>query len=266
MQTTDYVNSCITPNLDNIAFWPPPDDADGRCSCPIAKVTTAQALSNNFDGLCSDNVDPLGQSAEEIAAYATACLCCGISGFLSSLASFCPRQDPTELGFDTLEQIFTEDLPGLEWAECDQWMSGYDCAADFGFPSDIKTYYGPGEIPKGGTETLHNIGALTSPVLATVTFAIDGDLVPITAVSTDAAVPTGSSDSGDSDESSDSESNSPSESSDTSDSADDGDSDSGNEETTSSEETPGDFATHQMSLNPLLLGCVGAFFSLVYIL
>jgi hypothetical protein len=91
MQASDYVNSCVNPDLDNIAFWPAPDNADGRCSCPIGKVATAQVLSNELGGQCGDRVDAFSQTPEEIESLGMACICCGISGFLSRYALYLRR-------------------------------------------------------------------------------------------------------------------------------------------------------------------------------
>jgi hypothetical protein len=138
-------------------------------------------------------------------------------------------------------------------------MNGYDCAADFGYPSDVETYFGPGEFPADGTETLRNIGALTTPVSPTATFVIAGEEVYITAVSTDAAVPTGSSDSDETNESSDSsDSNNSSDSSDTNDSSDSSSdssqSGSDDEQQSNSDETPEDAAVRGMGISALLAG------------
>ncbi|KAL2819305.1 hypothetical protein BDW59DRAFT_122798 [Aspergillus cavernicola] len=256
VQGSDNINSCRNPDLDQVPFWPAPDNADGRCSCSVGKVTTAQVLTNEVIAQCGDSADPFSQSPEEIESYGMACLCCGLSGLLSSLDAFCPRLDPAELEMDGLEQFLIDSLPSVEWAQCDQYMTGYDCAADFGYPSNIQTYYGPGEIPEGGTETLRNIGALTSPVSATVTFTGGGYTSAVTATSTDGAVPTGSDDSDDSSESS--------ESSDTD--SDNTQTDSDNEQTTGAGDTPGDMAVHQMAISPILLASVAAILGVVYIL
>ncbi|KAL4801191.1 hypothetical protein BDV18DRAFT_149815 [Aspergillus unguis] len=191
-QVTDSINSCIKPDVDSVPFWPAPDNAAGRCSCSIGDLTTVQFRVNQVIAECGDQVDPFSQSADDIQSYGMGCLCCGFSGLLSSLSSVCPRLDPAELGMDDMEQLLVENAVGVDWAECQEWLSQYDCAGDFGYPSSIETYYGPGEIPEGGTETLSNIGALTTPASATAVFTIGSQLFSITAVSTDAAVPTGS--------------------------------------------------------------------------
>jgi hypothetical protein len=138
-------------------------------------------------------------------------------------------------------------------------MNGYDCAADFGYPADVETYFGPGEFPADGTETLRNIGALTTPVSPTATFVIAGEEVYITAVSTDAAVPTGSSDSDDTDENSDSSnSNDSNDSSDTNhssdSSSDNSQSGADDEPESNSDETPEDAAVRGMGVSAMLAG------------
>ncbi|KAL4879965.1 hypothetical protein BJY04DRAFT_88437 [Aspergillus karnatakaensis] len=270
MLASDSVTSCLNPDLNGVPFWPAPDDANGRCSCPIGKVTTAQVLSLQLTDQCGD-VGSMGSNADEIMAFGMACLCCSISGYLSSLPNFCPRLDPAEIGMEGLEDLMIEYMPNPDWTQCDQWMSGYDCAADFGAPADIQTFYGPGEIP-AGSETIRNIGALTTPVSETMTFTIGGTLFPITAVSTDASVPTGSSggsDNSDSDDSGsgsndstgDSDSNSNNDAADSSNNSDS----SSNDETTSTD-PPEDLGVHAVSFSPSLLGCVVAIIGVISIL
>jgi hypothetical protein len=170
--------------------------------------------------------------------------------------SFCPKLDPAELELEGFESVMDDLLPNLKWSQCSSWMDGYDCAADFGYPSDVETYFGPGEFPADGTETLRNIGALTAPVSPTATFVIAGEEVYITAVSTDAAVPTGSSDSDGTDESSDSSNtDNSSNSNDSSNSSNDSSQpDSDNEQESSSDETPEDAAVRGMGISAVLAG------------
>ncbi|KAA8642612.1 hypothetical protein EYZ11_010111 [Aspergillus tanneri] len=95
---------------------------------------------------------------------------------------------------DTLEELVIAYMPVPDRTQCGQWISKYDCA-NFGFPPDIQTFYVPAQFPQGSAETLRNIGALTTPVSDVVTFIIGGDLILVTAVSTDSSVPTGASES-----------------------------------------------------------------------
>ncbi|RDW72747.1 uncharacterized protein DSM5745_07919 [Aspergillus mulundensis] len=259
-QASDYVTSAIDPDLDSIPFWPAPDKAAGRCSCPIGDVTTAQVLMNEGIESCGDYADPFSLSADQIESIGMGCLCCGWSGWLSSLDSFCPRLNPAELGLDGLEQFVQDNVPGFDWSTCQQWLDQYDCVADFGYPASIQTYYGPGNIPEGGTETLSNIGALTTPVSETVTFTIGSQLFPVTAVSTDASVPTGSSDSNDSSDNDDSSSNEASQT--TADSSQETSVD----QTTEAGPAPTDAAIHQVAVSKSLLALVAVILGVIYIL
>ncbi|KAL5050912.1 hypothetical protein BDW71DRAFT_80225 [Aspergillus fruticulosus] len=254
LQVTDQINSCVNPNLDGIPFWPAPDNAAGRCSCSIGDLTTAQVLASEVLASCGDGVDPFTQSPDEIKSYGMGCLCCGWSGWLSSLDSFCPQLDPAELEMDNIEQFVAENITGVDWRNCQQWLSQYDCAAEFGYPSNIKAYYGPGDIPSGGTETLHNIGALTTPVSETITFTIGNDLYPVTAVSKDAHVPTSSSESDDTNNSHSTGS--------TADKSEESSAD----QTTEGGATPTDAAAHQAVVSKISLAFVVAILGLIYIL
>ncbi|KAL3467009.1 hypothetical protein BJX64DRAFT_249432 [Aspergillus heterothallicus] len=267
LQVSDSIDSCLRPDIETIPFWPPPDNANGRCSCNLGKVNTAQVLVNEVLGNCGDLVDPFTMSSDQIENVGKACLCCGLSGLLSSYDAFCPRLDLGDIGLDDFEnslaQLFSS---SIDWPQCSSQMSGYDCVADFGYPSNIKSYYGPGAVPTGGSETLHNIGALTTPVSQTATFIIAGEQYLITAVSTDAAVPTEASDSvGSSDSSDSSDSNDSNDTSNSSNSNDSNDSGSDNsqngsndEQDSDSDDTPGDFAVRQMAISPLLAGFAAA--------
>ncbi|EAW11697.1 uncharacterized protein ACLA_093960 [Aspergillus clavatus NRRL 1] len=259
LQVADKMDSCIKPDLDQTPFWPPPDNANGRCSCNIGKITTAQVLTNEVVAWCGDLVDPFTQSSSEIESIGKACLCCGYSGLLSSLASFCPKLDPAELKMDGLEQLLANHTSSLDWNKCAQYMSGHDCAADFKYPSSIEKYYGPGQIPKGGTETLHNINALTTPVSATVTFTMGTLLLPVTAVSTSPLMPTASSDNGkSSDSSKSSDSNN--------DNKDSTQGNSGGEQATPTQNTKGNTAVHQIATHPLLVLAVVIRLGIVWLL
>ncbi|KAL2862785.1 uncharacterized protein BJX67DRAFT_289406 [Aspergillus lucknowensis] len=250
LQVGDQVNSCLNPDLDAIPFWPPPDHANGRCNCKIGEIIKAQVLVNEVLEGCSDLVDPFAQSIDQMQAIGNACLCCGVTGFLSPFYSFCPRLAPAELGLQGAESVLGQGIPDFEWTQCGSWMSGYDCAGDFGFPASVETYYGPGEFPKDGTETLRNIGALTTPASPTATFIVGNEQVLVTAVSTDAAVPTGASDIAETTNGSDS-----SDSSDSSDTSDDSSqSGSDDEQGANNDQTPKDLAIRQAGISPKLAG------------
>ncbi|KAL4899361.1 hypothetical protein BDW74DRAFT_115674 [Aspergillus multicolor] len=260
-QASDYVSSAVNPDTENIPFWPAPDNAAGRCSCPIGKVTTAQVLLNEGMESCGDLADPFNQTPDEIESIGMGCLCCGWSSWLSTLDSFCPRLDPAELGMDGLEQFVQDNVAGFDWSTCQQWLNQYDCAADFGFPANIETYYGPGNIPEGGSETLSNIGALTTPVSETVTFTIGTQLFPVTAVSTDASVPTGSSDNDDS-----SDSTSTTSSDGASQTTADGSEETSADQTTDAGPTPTDAGVHAVAISKSLLALVIAILGVTYVL
>ncbi|KAL4933003.1 uncharacterized protein BDV17DRAFT_252593 [Aspergillus undulatus] len=269
LQASDSVNSGINPDLERAPYFPAPDNAAGRCSCNIGHLTEAQVIVNEVIAQCGDLVDPFSQTSDEIESIGNGCLCCGMSGLLSALAATCPKLDPAKLEMDDFEQLLTDNMAGIDWTTCQEWLNQYDCAADFGYPSAIETYYGPGNIPEGGPETLYNIGALTTPVSATVTFTVGSELFPVTAVSTDADVPTGSatgssSSSGNgNEESGNGSSNSDSDGG--NESGDNAQSDS-DDQATGSGDIPEDVAAHQVAMSSTLFMFVAATLGVAYIL
>ncbi|KAL2842546.1 hypothetical protein BJY01DRAFT_200560 [Aspergillus pseudoustus] len=231
LQVSDALSPCVNPDIETIPFWPPPDNANGRCSCNLGKINKAQVIINQAIETCGDIVDASTMSAAQIRSLGTACLCCGLSGLLSSYDAFCPRLDLGSIGLDNFENSMAQLYSAsIDWPECSSRMSGYDCAADFGYPSNIDTYYQPGAVPTGGAETLHNIGALTTPVSQTATFIIGNEQYLITAVSTDAAVPTEASNSSGAEDNQDS----------------------------NNDETQDDFAVRQMGISSMLAGFAAA--------
>ncbi|KAL4936790.1 hypothetical protein BDV06DRAFT_85420 [Aspergillus oleicola] len=268
LQAADSVNSGINPDLHRVPFFPAPDNANGRCSCSIGHIVETQVQVNEVISQCGDAVDPFSQSADDIEAFGKGCLCCGISGLLSTLDAFCPKLDPTELEMDDYEQTLSDSLPSIDWPNCKEWLNQYDCAADFGFPTQI-SYYGPSAIPTGGTETLYNIEALTTPVSETVTFTIGGTLFPITAVSTDSSsVPTDLSNGdgiGSDNSSSGNSSNDNGSDNNSNESAGGSQSDSDNGDS-SSGDVPEDAANRQSAVSSTLFLFVAATLGLAYIL
>ncbi|PTU19709.1 hypothetical protein P175DRAFT_0462900 [Aspergillus ochraceoroseus IBT 24754] len=189
LQVGDLILHCGDPPLETIPFWPPPDNADGGCSCNYGRVTYAWALAEKVFVRCTHN--PPGQSLDDQQAYEYGCVCCGYSAGLSRLPDICPGQDRHEVGIDKLEQVFNDVRP--QWTQCGPHLSSWDCVADFGYPDSIKTYYKPENLPSG-TETLHNTGTLTTPVSATVSWAFGSVTQVVTVTSKDAAVSTNTTD------------------------------------------------------------------------
>ncbi|KAL4951944.1 hypothetical protein BDW69DRAFT_201077 [Aspergillus filifer] len=265
LQAADSVNSGINPDLERVPFFPPPDNANGRCSCNIGNFVQTQVQVNEVISQCGDAADPFSQSADEIEAFGMGCLCCGVSGMLSILDSTCPKLDPAELEAEDYEQILVESLPGIDWPSCQEWLNQYDCAADFGFPTQISSYYGPGSIPTGGTETFYNIGALTTPVSKTVTFTIAGTVLPVTAVSTDSSSAPTDLSNGDGN-GSDSSDNNASDSNSSNDSDNSDESDSNSQADSNSEDVPEDAAVRPGVMSVTLALFVAGTLELAYIL
>jgi hypothetical protein len=84
LQVSDVVSSCLDdPDINSIPFWPPPDNANGGCNCNIGKISRAQVIVNEAVGSCDDFVDAFNMTPDQIKSIGNACLCCGLSGFLS---------------------------------------------------------------------------------------------------------------------------------------------------------------------------------------
>lgn len=84
------IESCETPDLDSIPFWPAPDNAPGGCSCAVGKVDKiANEATQILEKQC-------GIKASESTDKIEECMCCGISAMLSRLV-FCANPSDAEL-------------------------------------------------------------------------------------------------------------------------------------------------------------------------
>ncbi|KAM0713929.1 hypothetical protein Q7P37_010891 [Cladosporium fusiforme] len=199
----DFINVCTNPDLKNIPFWPPPDDAPASCSCNIGKIDMTQLEAVEIASTCANNETALGQftSVEEINAFAQGCMCCGNSLLLSAYWDICPDTKPTLLGADD----WTRFLADHKWNKCEQYLEKYDCATTMGFGNKTSGgksgFFAPGDLPENGTATLSNVdGAISSPVSGATFTWKNGD-VPRTIVAaevTDGAGTQASPTSGDS--------------------------------------------------------------------
>jgi hypothetical protein len=79
--------------MDQLPFWPPPDDTASGCSCNIAKVDKKELLIAAQMTTCTNNETNLDQmsSVDAITDYGQACLCCAESAIVSTYAyyTFC---------------------------------------------------------------------------------------------------------------------------------------------------------------------------------
>jgi hypothetical protein len=77
---------------------------------------------------------------------------------------------PTLAGADLWGVFFPDDLPNLyktipnwAWDSCDSTLDNLQCQ-DIGFNDSSDKFYKPGDFPKNGTSTLHNVaGTVTAP-------------------------------------------------------------------------------------------------------
>ncbi|KAJ5657554.1 uncharacterized protein N7484_001203, partial [Penicillium longicatenatum] len=190
----DVLNLCVKPDMDQLPFWPPPDDAASGCSCNIAKVDKKELLIAAQMTTCTNNETNLDQmsSVDAITDYGQACLCCAESAIVSTIWDTCPNTKPALLDVDGWNNTLLEPNG---WASCGEYLDAYDCAGDLGFGAEdaggTTTFYKPGGLLKNGTGTLYNTGSLTTPVSgATFTWTFGTILHAVTAVSTDHVVAT----------------------------------------------------------------------------
>ncbi|KAI9934437.1 hypothetical protein ASPWEDRAFT_175166 [Aspergillus wentii DTO 134E9] len=187
-----YLTSC--PDVtDPIPFWPPPKNAPGGCSCNISEVYDSVRRAEQEQSSCLVNAsnELTTNNGVDVAKKESGCACCGISAILSAIHDICPDTIiPAPIAFYNIWPFSpTNNLPTLpplpisvpvpeinisdpDWSACETPLKNYNCMSDLGFsaPSkSSKTFYRPDNMPKNGTETLHNTGTeVTSPPSGTV--------------------------------------------------------------------------------------------------
>ncbi|KAI0113350.1 hypothetical protein F4814DRAFT_449797 [Daldinia grandis] len=182
-QTTagDIATYCLNPHLEDIPFYPPPDDAPGSCSCNMGKLLVSLYKTVDETETCGANGEEIaGQlsSDEELQTFPRACTCCSQSGMLSAFSQICPNTDPSLLGMDEIYQSLV--ASDEDWPMCATYMDAYPCDGTLGYTppggNDSAVFYEPGKFPPNGTATPSNVaGSITSPVSgATYTWTYDG--------------------------------------------------------------------------------------------
>ncbi|KAI0887858.1 uncharacterized protein GGS22DRAFT_197765 [Annulohypoxylon maeteangense] len=189
----DIATNCLNPHLDQIPFYPPPDNAPGSCSCNLGKLLTSLYRTSNEIETCGANgEDIVGQltSNDEIQIFARACTCCSESAMLSAFWAVCPNTDPSLLGINEIyDSLIANDK---DWATCATDMDAFPCYSKLGYTppggNSSGTFYEPNDFPQNGTATTSNIaGSITTPVSGAVyTWTYNGVERPITVASADA--------------------------------------------------------------------------------
>lgn len=82
----DLLNNCIKQHLEDIPFWPPPDNAPGGCSCNFGKADKQELQISNYIETCANNMTNLNQMSDvdDMTNYSQACMCCSQSAVLST--------------------------------------------------------------------------------------------------------------------------------------------------------------------------------------
>ncbi|KAF9893379.1 hypothetical protein FE257_011811 [Aspergillus nanangensis] len=159
-------------DLDEIPFWPAPDNAIGGCVCNVGEITKKQvqlvdqvvecaANTTNLDRLSTDK-----QRADYSQAY------------------------PTYITADYWNDLL---FGPHDWNACMPFLRDYDCDRTMGFGPDARRAqndYQPGNPLKNGTGALTNTGVLSTPVSSsTFTWTFGSTEHPITAAASNTAVP-----------------------------------------------------------------------------
>ncbi|KAF7558496.1 hypothetical protein G7046_g5667 [Stylonectria norvegica] len=184
----DITIYCTNPQLNEIPFYPPPDDAPGGCSCNMGKILVSQYRTNNELQTCGSKLDQLS-NPDDVQENAQACQCCADSAWLSVFYDVCPDTDPSLLGIDVwYGGVIDKD----QWSTCGDYIDEDTCSSQLNYtlPGGDKgnKFYSAGDLPANGTKTLSNIGGvITSPVSgAAYTWTFDGVDHAVTVASADA--------------------------------------------------------------------------------
>ncbi|KAJ5123091.1 hypothetical protein N7448_009188 [Penicillium atrosanguineum] len=167
----NLINYCPKVDLEQIPFWPPPENAPGGCSCNFAKIDLRITQISNYLTTCANNETNVEQlTVEEMSDYGRACICCSYSAAVSTIWDECPNTDPAILGADYWLGGLME---GEHGEACSTYMEHFPCKK-LGFGDKVaggtNTFYTPDNLPKNGTETLYNTGGVISSPVSGATF------------------------------------------------------------------------------------------------
>ncbi|KAJ5191258.1 uncharacterized protein N7498_010243 [Penicillium cinerascens] len=190
----DFIALYQKEHLDDIPFWPPPDNAPGGCSCNIGRACKKEILIYDQLTACYNNVtnlERIGYDMDDSISNVEACNCCAESAIRSTIYDTCPNTKPSVMDADWW---FNRILEENKWTMCRLYLDDYDCAGDLGYGAEnaggTQKFYNPGEFLKNGTETLYNTnGVVSTPVDgASFTWTYISDVHTVTVRSTDLAV------------------------------------------------------------------------------
>ncbi|KAB8244806.1 hypothetical protein BDV35DRAFT_381943 [Aspergillus flavus] len=190
VSVSGLVYSCPDVNLDQIPFWPAPDNAPSGCVCNVGKITKKQLQIENQAKACVKNVTKPGQlsAAEERTDY----FLTNIRLIARRIWDTCPNTKPFLITADYWSKYL---LGSLDWDACAPYLQQYDCAGTLGFGAadagGTQNFYEPGNIPKNGTGMLTNTGGVISTPVSgsSFTWTLGSTTHPITAVVSSTATP-----------------------------------------------------------------------------
>ncbi|KAB8268333.1 hypothetical protein BDV30DRAFT_230788 [Aspergillus minisclerotigenes] len=150
VSVSGLVYSCPDVNLDQIPFWPAPDNAPSGCVCNVGKITKKQLQIENQAKACVKNVTKPGQlsAAEERTDYLQACLLTNIRLIARRIWDTCPNTKPFLITADYWSKYL---LGPLDWDACAPYLQQYDCAGTL-----------------GGSSFTWTLGSTTHPITAVV--------------------------------------------------------------------------------------------------
>src|SRR4030081_3245735 len=94
---------------------------------------------------------------------------------LYTIYAICSTTDPTLIGLSSVNQLETAVETAFD--TYNSYLSEFPCEFKLRFlPVAGGTFYGPDNLPRGGTATLSNLGgSVTSPASGAVTYTNEGD-------------------------------------------------------------------------------------------
>ncbi|KAF9893468.1 hypothetical protein FE257_010780 [Aspergillus nanangensis] len=184
--------TCPDVDVDQIPFWPIPDNAPGRCVCDVAEVANKQREIRHSIDTCDAKINSTDEASKP--QLIRACECCTMSALISSIWDTCPNTDPSTNTFPYWNRTL---FSPYDWDTCGPTLQENNCTDILELGDDpaerVENFYEPDNVPKNGTGVLTNTGGpISTPASgSTFTWTIGASTYPITAAASNTAVPSG---------------------------------------------------------------------------
>ncbi|WPH04758.1 Hypothetical protein R9X50_00765300 [Acrodontium crateriforme] len=180
-------------------YFPPKDDAPGRCSCAIGDVYYNMYESLDLDNHCQTYINEelnAGAITGTAGSWTNECGCCAASHAVSALPDLCPDTDPTSIGYWSKISLYDNNVQVLQRTVCENLFSqNLDCTAsplNYSLPNS-NTFYGAQNLPAFGTESISNVGSMTTPAAATIVWSLVNGFPAATAIAAGGSLDSGGS-------------------------------------------------------------------------